>query len=69
MHPQPIVGLGNPAIFVQGSTQNYKEYTSLETLAKILLQQLLFIKSRNYLETGKQTTNYCSSNFCSRQTF
>ncbi|HHW4852487.1 TPA: DUF3383 family protein, partial [Enterococcus faecalis] len=34
MHPQPIVGLGNPAIFVQGSTQNYKEYTSLETLAK-----------------------------------
>ncbi|MEB7774838.1 DUF3383 family protein [Enterococcus faecalis] len=34
MHPQPIVGLGNPAIFVQGSKQDYKEYTNLETLAK-----------------------------------
>ncbi|HHX0211998.1 TPA: DUF3383 family protein [Enterococcus faecalis] len=34
MHPQPIVGLGNPAIFVQGAKQGYKEYTNLETLAK-----------------------------------
>ncbi|MGH2140653.1 DUF3383 family protein, partial [Enterococcus faecalis] len=34
MHPQPIVGLGNPAIFGHASTQNYKEYTSIETLAK-----------------------------------
>ncbi|ELU8995703.1 DUF3383 family protein [Enterococcus faecalis] len=34
MHPQPIVGLGNPAIFVQGAKQDYKEYTNLETLVK-----------------------------------
>lgn len=33
-HPQPIVGLGNPAIFVKGTLSSYKEYTSLEVLKK-----------------------------------
>lgn len=31
-HPQTTVGLKNPAIFVSGDTQSYKEYTYLEQL-------------------------------------
>lgn len=33
-NPQPIVGLGNPAIFVKGTVAGYVEYESIETLKK-----------------------------------
>ena len=33
-NPQPIVGLGNPAIFVQGTVAGYAKYESIETLKK-----------------------------------
>lgn len=33
-NPQPIVGLGNPAIFVKGTAAAYVEYESIETLKK-----------------------------------
>lgn len=56
MHPQPIVGLGNPAIFVQGSTQNYKEYTSLETLAKDFATTTTVYKKQKLF--GNRKTNH-----------
>ncbi len=31
--PAPVAGLGIPAIFVQGDTENYQEYTSIDALA------------------------------------